>query len=215
MRIANRVNFQLDTDAAASAPKVRMKVPNRALFYLDNQAGFKGFLAQRTTNTATFNLDNHASMSISTLRRTMLGRRPEITLSVWSDKGLVPLDGAIVRRGDLHHIQVDVVGTKLYHFVLATFMLKHNLATSNNSAAIWLNNQPTRGGIELVSTTDTIDRYGAAQQSTYQIGVDSLDTAKFRSRTLLHYEFQLDDTLGEVYSVQGSLTVVPDVFRPY
>lgn len=202
-----------DIDAGTALTKTRLRKPNYARLELDTEAGTSLQYGQVTTQSVKLLCDSDANTGLLYLRRTTLGRRPNIQLSAWSNDGMVKLDGLTIRRGDLTHIQVDVIGSNLYHFVLATFMLKGSLNDANEDAIIWKTNQPDKGGIERISTIDTTDKFGAAKHSIYQIGIDPRDTASLTSRRILHWEFQLDDTLGEVYSIAGTITITPDVYQ--
>lgn len=215
MRKLSRVDFNITTDCGSVLRRPRLKKPHYFTYEVDADAFTKGHLAAVNHYNLKYEIDPQANTVLTSLRRTMMGRRPQIHLSVWTNDGLVPLNQATLRRGDLHHIQADVIGTRLDHFVMATFMLKGSLANLNVDALAWKSTDPTKGGIELVSTSDVVDMFGAAQQRTYQIALDSLDTEPLKNRSILQFEFQLDDTLGEVYSVQGAVTVIPDVYTRF
>lgn len=212
-RIPLKINFPLDTDAGSEARDLRMRVPNSVDYSIDSDAGASGYIAQQTRISLGIPVDADVGTEIRSLRRVTLGRPPEISLSIWQGGALKPLDQAIIRRGDIANIQAIIVAPKVEHFVLASFVLKQNLSISNQRAPVWLTNQPDRAGVELLSTKNTIALYGTAQQRIYQIALDSLYTKQFKTRSRLHFEFQVDDTLGEVYSSAGTLTIIPDVYR--
>lgn len=205
--------IECDSDAGSAITRTRLRKPNTAFLECDSDVGSNLAYGQVTSNSVKYQCDSDVGSAMLALRRTHLGRRPAIHLSTWTNNGLIPLNGATLRRGDLLHLQADVVGSKLSAFVLSSFIVKGTIADSNEDAIIWKTSDPSRGGIELISTTDTTDKFGAAKRHVYQIAIDPRDTSLLTSRRILQWEFQLDDTLGELYSVAGSITIIPDVYQ--
>lgn len=213
MIVALSAYIDCDSDAGSALTRTRLQNPLTASIKVDSDAGTKLEYGQIIPYAPNILADSDAATALIALRRTLLGRRPQIHLSAWTNDGLVALSGQTIRRGDLHHLQANVIGTKLAHFTLVSFVLKGSVADDNADAIAWKSNRPDRGGIERLSLTDTTDKYGAAQQAIYQIALDPRDTARLTSRRTLQWEFQLDDTLGEVYSVAGSVTIIPDIYQ--
>jgi hypothetical protein len=205
--------IECDSDCGSAITRTRLRKPNTAFLECDSNVGAKLSYGQVTYNTVNYPCDTDIGAALLALRRATLGRRPVIHVSAWTNDGIVPLNGATLKRGDLHHIQADVIGSKLCHFVLTSFVVKGSMSDCNDDAIVWKSTDPLKGGIELISTTDTTDHFGMAKQHVYQIAIDPRDTSLLTSRRILHWEFQLDDTLGEVYSLAGSITVIPDVYQ--
>lgn len=201
-----------DADAGSTCTTTRLIYPGSSALQGDIDGVTKLSYGQMVSGVGKLQGDSQANSVITALRRAILTRRPQIHLSVWTDEGEKALDQATLKRGDLHYLQAIAVGEKLSQFVLSTFILKASLSDKNADAIVWKSNQPSHGGIQLLSSSETVDRYGSAQQHVYQITLDPRDTAKLTSRRILQYEFQLDDTLGEIVSSSGSLTIIPDVF---
>jgi len=213
MRIYLSAYIPAVPDVGTALTKTRLQKPNTAYLKCLPEVGTMLQYGQQTTDAVKIPAVPDVGTALVALRRALLGRRPQIHLSAWTNDGIVPLNGRTIRRGDLHHLQANVIGTKLEHFTLASFLLKGSLSDANADAIAWKSNQPNRAGIERLSLTETTDKYGKAQQAVYQIAIDSRDTALLNSRRTLQWEFQIDDTLGEIYSVAGSITIVPDVYN--
>lgn len=215
MRVRKNSKAILHTDARANATiaKMRVRSSSEGTIHADALARSRLKLTRSVMVPVTISPDGLAAAHLCVLRRDVLGLPPRVTLSYVSPTGKSSLNGAILRRGDSHQIEVELVGDLLDRFTLVSFVAKLTTKDADPNAVIHKSNQPDIGGITRLEIAPTIASMGATEKAVFQIVLDPRDTMAVASRTTLLWELQIDDTLGESYSVGGALAIEPDVFH--